>query len=215
MKFIVIYSPTGISNSPLAAEYEAEDAKQVANELMGQGITSFSIVPADEVRKEVTPISRKAGSSLSYNPDVVATSKLAKVEIAADDYNIGGKEVDGKHYFTFNEAQEVQKTLKDTGWRLPTRSEWTLICEEFGQKDGELDCKTLYKNLNMGHTGWIGEDGNLHNRTTAGTWWSDTASSATHGRYLTTGTGDVYAQNSHFRGNSFALRLVRNVKESE
>lgn len=215
MKFIVIYSPTGISNSPLAAEYEAEDANQVANELMGQGMTIFSIVPANEIRKEVTPISRKAGSSLSYNPDVVATSKLAKVEIAAEDYNIGGTEMDGKHYFTFNEAQEVQKTLKDTGWRLPTRSEWTLICEEFGQKDGELDCETLYKNLNMKHTGWIGEDGNFLNRTTGGRWWSDTASSATYGRNLCTYAGNVYAQYSYFRGYGFALRLVRDVKEAE
>lgn len=149
--------------------------------------------------------------SVQYNHNVIATSKLAKVEIAAEDYNIGGREKEGKHYFTFDEAQEVQKNLKDTGWRLPTRSEWTLICEEFGQKDGELDCETLYKNLNMKHTGWIDEDGYLYERTTNGYWWSDTASSATLGRYLSTWTGNVNAQNSYFRGYGFALRLIRDV----
>ncbi len=98
---------------------------------------------------------------------------------------------------------------------MPTRSEWTLICEEFGQKDdGELDTETLYKNLHMGPTGWLDEDGYLNGRTTYGGWWSGTAGSATRGRYLATYTGGVGAQYNNFRGDGFALRLVRDAKEN-
>lgn len=151
-----------------------------------------------------------------YAPEVIATSKLAKVEIAAEDCNIGGKEVDGRHYFTFDEALELQEKLKDTGWRLPTRSEWVLICEEFGQTDGELNPQTLYKNLNMSPTGFYDyEDGKPYNRTTAGYWWSTTRSSATNANYLGTNTTNVYPQASSSRGNGFALRLVRDVEEEE
>ena len=46
-------------------------------------------------------------------------------------------------------------------------------------------------------------------RTADGSWWSATAGSATHGRYLFTWTGYVNAQNNVFRGNGFALRCVR------
>lgn len=165
---------------------------------------------------EATSIESEDSKSVIYSPKVVATSKLAKVEIAAEDCNIGGKEVDGRHYFTFDEALELQEKLKDTGWRLPTRSEWVLICEEFGQTDGELNPQTLYKNLNMSPTGFYDyEDGKLYNRTTVGYWWSTTRSSATNANYLGTSTTYVYPQNSNYRGYGFALRLVRDVEEEE
>ena len=48
--------------------------------------------------------------------------------------------------------------------------------------------------------------GNLAARTTDGNWWSATAGSATHGRYLGTWTGYVYAQNNYSRGLGLALR---------
>lgn len=149
-----------------------------------------------------------------YNPKVIATSKLAKVEIAAEDYDVGGKEVDGLHYFTYNEALEVQEKLKDTGWRLPTRSEWVLICEEFGQKDGQLDVKTLQKNLNMSHTGLIDKDDGLpYGRTTDGYWWSATRSSTTNAYSLNTYISNVYPQCSDNRDYGFAVRLVRDVEK--
>ena len=50
--------------------------------------------------------------------------------------------------------------------------------------------------------------GYLNVRTTYGTWWSGTAGSATHGRYLSTWTGNVGAQYNYFRGSGFALRCV-------
>ncbi len=48
--------------------------------------------------------------------------------------------------------------------------------------------------------------GDVRDRTAHGYWWSDTAGSATHGRYLGTWTGYVYAQNNYSRGLGLALR---------
>jgi hypothetical protein len=50
--------------------------------------------------------------------------------------------------------------------------------------------------------------GYLNVRTTGGYWWSDTAGSATNGRRLGTGTGDVSAQHNDWRGYGFALRCT-------
>ena len=50
--------------------------------------------------------------------------------------------------------------------------------------------------------------GDLYARTSNGYWWSDTAGSATYGRYLGTWTGNVVAQRNTFRGAGFALRCV-------
>ena len=55
--------------------------------------------------------------------------------------------------------------------------------------------------------------GYLNVRTTHGHWWSGTAGSAAHGRYLSTWTGNVYAQNNSFRGGGFALRCVAQRNE--
>ena len=70
-------------------------------------------------------------------------SKLANIEIAPGDYVEGG-------LFTWEEALEIEKNLSD-GWRLPTRSEWALIAEEFGQdENGELIAEVLRKKLSLG-----------------------------------------------------------------
>ena len=44
-----------------------------------------------------------------------------------------------------------------------------------------------------------------------GLWWSGTVGSVISGRHLTTWTGNVYAQNTDFRGNGFALRGVAKI----
>ena len=54
--------------------------------------------------------------------------------------------------------------------------------------------------------------GSLLARTPDGHWWSDTAGSATTGRYLRTWTGDVRAQSNAFRGLGFALRWVVSIR---
>lgn len=161
---------------------------------------------------EDTSIKNEDSKLATYSPRIIAVSKLAKVEIAAEDYNVGGKEIDGVHYFTFDEALKVQEELKDTGWRLPTRSEWVLIAEEFGEKDGELDYETMYNNLNMTPVGYYNHNYSyVRNRTTGGSWWSGVAASATRAYYLDLYSDSIDAQNYNDRGHGFALRLVRDV----
>ena len=214
MKFVVSYNKRGSETIGMIEQIIVEaDSLQEVSQFMDQRVPNYdgrSIMALDSLL--LHPIVAEA----VYDPKVVAISKLANVEIAAEDYNVGGKEVDGKHYFTHDEALDVQEKLKDAGWRLPTRSEWVLICEEFGQKDGQLDAQTLYKNLNMGLTGFYDfEIGKVHSRTTYGHWWSATRSSATSAYSLYTTTTGVYPQYSYYRGYGLAVRLVRDVKGSE
>ena len=139
---------------------------------------------------------------------VIATSKLAGVEIAAEDYVEGGK----KH-FTWGEAIEAVKKLGN-GWRLPTRKEWSLICEEFGcNEDGQLSGGLLAKNLNLKANGWRDNNGSLNNSGTYGFWWSSTAYGTT-GRYnlyynTSNGLNSGYGNN---RNRGLSVRLVRDVE---
>lgn len=208
MKYFVSYLDNDREIQQKAVVADCSD--EVAEYMKRMGAKTFSIAAGKTLLKKAEEIREN-----NYHPNIVAVSRLANVEIANDDYKFGGRIRDGKHYFTFDEALEVQEKLKDTGWRLPTRSEWALICEEFGQKDdGELDDETLYKKLHMEPTGWLNEDGYLNGRTTYGGWWSGTAGSAARGRYLGAYTGGVGSQYNNSRGDGFALRLVRDAKEN-
>lgn len=125
-------------------------------------------------------------------------SKLAKIEVASQDYY-----EDKKTEFTWDEAMAIEKKLSD-GWRLPTRSEWCLLCEEFGQdENGELDPKELNKNLNMKPSGGIG------------LWWSSTELSGIDAYDLAVYTSSIYPQNNNLKGNPLALRFVRDLGGKE
>lgn len=125
-------------------------------------------------------------------------SKLAKIEVSLQDYC-----EDGKAGFTWYEAMEIEKKLPD-GWRLPTRSEWCLLCEEFGQNEnGELDPKELMKNLNMDPSSSFGR------------WWSSTVYSDAYAYYLGVNTSAIYPQHDNIKSYSFALRFVRDLGGKE
>lgn len=142
---------------------------------------------------------------------VIATSKLAGVEIAAEDYVEGGK----KH-FTWDEATEAVKKLGN-GWRLPTRKEWSLICEEFGcDEDGELSGGLLAKNLNLKANGWKDYTGSLYDSGSVGNWWSSTANdTATYYRLLCNISGGLFSGGSYDRDYGFSVRCVRDIKSKE
>ena len=141
---------------------------------------------------------------------VIATSKLAGVEIADKDYTEGDKK-----YFTYDEALEVEKNLED-GWRLPTRHEWALICEEFACNDeGRLDAKLLTDVLGLGLNGWVGTSGEEHDVGSEGNYWSSTTTSAGRAYSLTFNISTVYPSNNSNRYLGFPLRCVRDLhKES-
>lgn len=136
-------------------------------------------------------------------------SHLAGVIIAPEDYTAGDKK-----YFTWDEAIALQKDLPD-GWRLPTRSEWALICEEFAQKDGRLDADTLVTNLNLQRNGWY----DFKDKATDGTgyvgyYWSSTPYSSTSSAYyLGFGSSSVYPSYSITRYLGDSLRLVKDLEK--
>lgn len=138
------------------------------------------------------------------------TSELAKVLIAPEDYV-----EDDKKYFTYDEACAIEKKLNN-GWRLPTRQEWVLICEEFGTKGGVYDVDTLMKNLGLEKNGLLysGDDepsyaGNY------GNYWSSTPvpsnSSYAYTLYFY-GTNYINPSSSWYRYLGFSVRLVKELQ---
>lgn len=142
----------------------------------------------------------------------IATSKLAKVEIADRDYMEGEQK-----YFTFDQALEIEKKLKPTGWRLPTRSEWTLICEEFGQKDECLNPSILANKLKLNRNGWYDfDDGVPYHVGNAGWYWSSTPNSdGSKAYYLYFDSSNVNPSSNVGRYFGLSLRFVRDTKEGE
>jgi len=141
--------------------------------------------------------------------DNAIKSELAKVLIAPVDYIEGDK----KH-FTWEEAWEIYGKL-DNGWRLPTRHEWVMICEEFGQKDGRLDTETLMKNLRVGLNGGDWHDGEgICLAGDCGYYWSSTpVSDGTNAYRLNfNGTSGIYPSVSPNRQYGFSVRLVKDLE---
>ena len=105
-------------------------------------------------------------------------SKLLGVTLAPENYFEGDKK-----YFTWDEAMEAQKHMPK-GWRLPTKSEWVILCEEFCCEDnGGLSSGKAQEILKLGLDGYVGTDGELYGHGSYGYFWSSTASSATSARY--------------------------------
>lgn len=134
-------------------------------------------------------------------------SKLTNLIIAPEDYTDGNKK-----YFTWDEAMELQKDLPD-GWRLPTRSEWALLCEEFGQKDGELDAYTLATNLKLNRNGWYDFEDKYADLTGSDAYyWSSTPDSGTSYAYgLNFNASSVDPSNVGYRYYGQSLRLVKDM----
>lgn len=142
---------------------------------------------------------------LEFN--VLATSKLANIQIADEDYHDGNK-----YLFTFEEALKVEESLKGMGWRLPTRSEWVLLCEEFGQEVGKLASGMLCDKLKLKKRGYYYNSGSLYGEGSYGHYWSRTVDSGAYAYSLEFNSSRVYPQIIYDRGNGFALRLVRDLK---
>lgn len=147
-------------------------------------------------------------------------SRLAQLIVAPEDFKVGDKE-----YFTWDEAMEATKDLPD-GWRMPSRHEWVLLAEEFGQNDkGELDANVLSKELNMSFGGWVAPQKmaeynknpkEFNDYTGVGTdclFWSTTVNSYQYSYLLYMSTsGYMYPQNGSYKLVGFPVRLVKDVK---
>ena len=144
----------------------------------------------------------KRCSPLKLDPII---SKSANILIASEDYVEGDK----KH-FTWDEAMKIGEKVGD-GWRLPTRHEWALICEEFGQKDGKLDSDTLIKNIGVGSHGGLDTSG-LYTAGYGGYYWSATPHSIGNYAYnLYFYSGYLNPSNNDDRSYGFSVRLVKEI----
>lgn len=108
-------------------------------------------------------------------------------------------EIDGETAFTWDEAMALEKEGKiPEGWRLPTRHEWIMLIEEFGQDEGgAIDGSKLEKRLNL-------ED-------SYGYYWSSTAISSSQAYSLYFYSSSAYMNSS----NKYYGFSVRCVKEEE
>lgn len=163
-------------------------------------------IPEDNDRFYKSLLEHKFIKCISDLEKDVIKSKLANVIIAGCDYTEGDKK-----YFTWDEAMALKDELTG-GWRLPTRSEWMLICEEFGQKDGRLNGNTLIENLGVCKNGTRLGNGYINFKDEMGYYWSSTT--CFKGRYYMAFDRDISANNNTDpQLNGFSVRLVKNVEE--
>lgn len=147
-------------------------------------------------------------------------SKLANLLIAPEDYyelvdNAEGTEE--KKHFTWKEAMALEEKIGN-GWRLPTRHEWALICEDFANdENGELSSEKLRKSLALSLSGFVNEAGNLAGVGSFGRFWSRTAydwgasNSRYFAYYLSLNSSDVYPQLNDYQSGGFAVRMVKEL----
>ncbi len=139
-------------------------------------------------------------------------SKLANILIAPEDYAEG----DRKH-FTWDEAMKIEKKLP-AGWRLPTRRELVLICEELAcDKSGRLSPDLLENRLKFeknGFTAGDALDGSSfpYNVGSGGYYWSSTAANANNAYNLNFNSGGSYPADSNARYNGFSVRCVKDLE---
>lgn len=136
---------------------------------------------------------------------VIAYSRLVNLEIADIDYTEGDRK-----QFTYDEALKIEKRLKESGWRLPTRSEWVILCEEFGQDEkGELSSEKLTKNLKLETNGLMYPNGDNWYAGRGGDYWSRSAGDANGAYHLVFNPIGVNPSHYANRYLGFSLRFVR------
>lgn len=114
-------------------------------------------------------------------------------------------EIDGKTEFTWDEAMALGKEGKiPEGWRLPTRHEWVLIAEKFGQDvNGELRGDVLGPKLNLKKDSY----GDYY-----GFYWSSTAYTyATSAYHVGYDTSCIHSQNYTLKNGEFNVRCVKSI----
>lgn len=139
-----------------------------------------------------------------------AYSDMLGVVVAPENLVVTLPDGTEKKYFTFDEAQEYTTKLPD-GWRLPTRSEWCILAEEFGNnpETGKLDPALLMKNLNLSLDGYMDFDDNeVCSQASYGYLWSGTAGSAAGGYFLGFGSGSVFPAIYRSRFHGFPVRCI-------
>lgn len=147
----------------------------------------------------------------AWEPKVLKKSKMLGIEIADTNYWEIDEDGNKKEYFTWDEAMEIQKKLPN-GWRLPTRSEWSILAEEFGTyENGELDGTKLSEALDLPLSGYR-NGGSTVFQGSYGYYWSSVAGNNNDAYYLNLGSSNVYPQDYYYKWYGLAVRLVRDIE---
>lgn len=139
-------------------------------------------------------------------------SKLANILIAPEDYAEGNK----KH-FTWDEAMKIEGRLP-AGWRLPTRRELALICEEFAcDKNGRLSPDLLENRLKFKKNGFTAGDAfddssSLYAAGSNGRYWSSTANYSYYAYYLNFNSGGIFPAYNYSKYYGYSVRCVKDLR---
>lgn len=182
------------------------------------GIVKELIIELERIKRkdvddnDVTKSEEKKKKEMTRWEEEGITSRLANVVIAPEDLTIqeNGRE---KAFFTYDEAEKAVAKLGN-GWRLPTRSEWVLIAEEFGNDPdtGKLSSKKLCKALNMELSGDVNNSsGAAVDVGAGGFWWSSTRSDGYNMYSLYMNTTNVSPAGYSYRSLGFTVRCVKDI----
>lgn len=125
--------------------------------------------------------------------------------------------IDGKEYFTFDEAQEAAAKV---GKRLPTLKEWEQLCALGSTWDDERKGRWFGGNHDTDHEGSLflpavgGRgylSGALYSVSEFGRYWAAVPNSAARRSYLGFSASGVYPLSSSYRAYGFCVRLVQNL----
>ena len=131
---------------------------------------------------------------------------------------IGGYEKDGHHYYTWQEAMDAARSV---GKRLPTRDEWTALCDLGSTWDDELKGRWFGGNHGSDHkgslflpaAGWRSfyKSDMLANTNIDGLYWSSSPDygGSSYAGYFSFYSGCVYSPDTHDSSYGFSVRCVR------
>lgn len=134
----------------------------------------------------------------------------------------GGTEVDGRWYYTWDEAKAAARQLGD-GWRLPTNQEFWELYEPGSTWDDENKGRWFGGNYDTDHKGSLffpaaGNNGDDINEGVfgvgrAGYYWSSTYDGGNQaiGLWFSACSDNFNLIGQHYRSNAYSVRCVRNV----
>ncbi len=151
------------------------------------------------------------------NPTIILPSLPGLEWMTENLQGYGGTEIDGRTYYTWEEAMAAAEQLGD-GWRLPTPDEWDALCDlgSVWQERGPHGSRRLFGGgVFLDAAGWLDPtSGALTYVGTYGSYWSS-LSYVVDDQFaggLSFSSNSVGARNNYDCDHGFSVRCVRDVE---